>query len=111
MTQITTMVRKVKWAFRCFTNNKASGGDGMPAELFQILKDDVVKTAAHNISANLENSTVGTGLEKKSIFIPIPKKGNVQECSNYHSIVLLSHASKFMLVLILLCLLLLLSQL
>ena len=64
MTQITTMVRKVKWAFRCFTNNKASGDDGMPAELFQILKDDVVKIAAHNISANLENSTVGTGLEK-----------------------------------------------
>ena len=105
------LVCGVKWVFRGITNNKASGGDGITAELFQILNDDVVKIAAHNISANLENSTLATGLgKKKSIFIPIPKKGNVQECSNYHSIVLLSHASKFMLVLIFLCLLLLLSQ-
>ena len=68
---------------RSITTNKASGGDGIPAELFQILKD-------------LENSAVATGLEI-SDFISIPKKGNAKECSNYHTNALISHASKVML--------------
>ena len=67
----------------------------IPAELFQILKDDTVKVAV-NMPTNLENSTVATGLER-SVFIPIPKKGNAKECSNYCTIVLVSHASKVML--------------
>ena len=71
--------------------NKASGGDGIPVELFPILKDEAVKLL--NMPANLENSAVATGLEKVS-FLPIPKKGNAKECSNYHTIVLISHASK-----------------
>ena len=68
--------------------NKASGSDGIPTELFQILKDDAMKV----LPANLENSAVATGQEKVS-FIPIPKKGNAIECSNYHTVVLISHAS------------------
>ena len=72
--------------------NKASGGDGIPVELFQILKDD----AALNMPANLDNSAVATGL-KRSVFIPIPKKGNAKECSNYCTIAPISHASKVML--------------
>ena len=75
--------------------NKASGGDGIPVELFQILKDDAV-SASLNRPANLENSAVATGLEKVS-FIPIPKKGNAKECSNYRTIALISHASEEML--------------
>ena len=78
--------------------NKASGSDGIPVELFQILKDEAVKLLnmpAFNMPANLENSAVATGLEKVS-FLPIPKKGNAKECSNYHTIVLISHASKVM---------------
>ena len=77
--------------------NKASGGDGIPAELFQILKDNTVKMLhSINMPANLENSAVATGL-KRSVFIPIPKKGNAKEYSNYHTIALISHASKVML--------------
>ena len=72
------------------TMNKAGGGDGFLAELFQILKDDAVKSPALNIPANLENSAVATGLE----FIPIPKKGNAKECSNYCTIAFIPHASK-----------------
>ena len=85
---------QVKWALGSITTNKASGGDGIPAELFQILKDD----AALNMSANLENSSVATILKKKkSVFIPISKKGNGKECSNCHTIALIPHASKVML--------------
>ena len=76
---------KVKCAIGSITVNKASGGDGIPAELFQILKDDAVKSAALNMPANLENSAVATGLEG-SVFIPIPKKGNAEECLHYHTI-------------------------
>ena len=76
--------------------NKASGGDGIPVELVQILKDDAVKVLHSNMPANLENSAVATGLEKVS-FIPIQKKGNAKECSNYRTIALISHASKVML--------------
>ena len=76
--------------------NKASGGGGIPAELFQILKDDAVKMLLSICQQIWKNSTVATGLEKVS-FISIPKKGNAKECSNYHTIVLISHASKVML--------------
>ena len=79
---------EVKWAIGSITMNKASGGDGIPAELFQILKD-TVKSAALNMPANLENSAVATGLEKVS-FISIPKKGNAKECLNYHTMALIS---------------------
>ena len=77
------------------TANKASGGDGILTELFQILKDDAVKVL-HSIHTNLENSAVEQDW-KTSVFILIPKKGNAKECSNYHTIVLISHDSKVML--------------
>ena len=78
--------------------NKANGGDGSPAELFQILKDDAVKVlAALYMPANLENSAVGTGLEKISFHFNPKEKGNAKECSNYCTIALISHASKVML--------------
>ena len=76
--------------------NKASGGDGIPFELFQVQKDDAVKCAALNMPANLENSAVAQNC-KRSVFIPIPKKVNAKECSNYRTIVLISHTSKIML--------------
>ena len=75
--------------------NKASGGDGIPVELLQILKDDGVKSASLNMPANLENSA-GAKDWKRSVFIPITKKGNAKECSNYHKIALISHAGKVM---------------
>ena len=78
---------EVKWALERITTNKASGGDGIPIELFQILKDD----AALNMSANLENSALATGLEKVSFH------SNAKECSNYRTIPLISHTSKVML--------------
>ena len=90
---------EVKWALGSITTNKASGGDGIPVELFQILKDgavQILKSAALYMSANLENPAVATGPER-SVFIPIPKKGNAKECSNYHTIGFISHASKVML--------------
>ena len=73
---------EVEWALGSTTMNKTSGGNGIPVELFQILKDDAFESAALNMPAKLENSAVTTGLEKVS-FIPIPKKGNAKECSNY----------------------------
>ena len=85
---------KVKWALEGNAISKGSGGDGIPAELFQILNDAVVKVL-HSMSSNLESLAVATGLER-SIFIPIPKKSNTKECSNYHIIALISHASKIM---------------
>jgi len=84
---------EVKWALGSTTINKASGSDWIPVELFQILKDDAVKSAALNMPANLENSAVATG-QQKSVCIPIPKKGNAKQCSNYHTIALISHSSK-----------------
>ena len=75
--------------------NKISRGDGIPAELFQILKDDAVKVL-HSMPANLENSVVVKDW-KKSVFLPIPKKSNVKECSSYRTVALISHASKVML--------------
>ena len=79
---------EVKWALESIATNKASGGDGIPVELFQILKDDAVKVMHSNMPANLEKSAVATGLEM-SVFIPIPKKGNAKECSNYRTIQML----------------------
>ena len=75
--------------------NWSGKGDSIAAELFQILKDDVVKVL-HSIYQNLQNSLVATGLEKVT-YIPIPEKGNAKKCSNYHTIVLISHARKVML--------------
>ena len=76
--------------------NKASGGDGISVELFQILKDDTVKVL-HSICQQLWKTQQWPQDWKKSVFIPIPKKGNAKECSNYHTIALISHASKIML--------------
>ena len=78
------------------TANKASGGDGIPVELFQILKDDAVKVL-HSICQQIWKTQQWPQDWKRSVFIPIPKKGNVKECSNYHTIALISHASKVML--------------
>ena len=87
---------EVRWALESITTNKASEGDGIPVELFQMLKDDAVKSAALNMPANLENSAVATGLEKGS-FHSNPKKRQCQRTSNHHTFALISHASKVML--------------
>ena len=78
------------------TTNKASGGDGIPVELFQILKDDAVKVL-HSICQQIWKTQQWPQDWKRSVFIPIPKKGNAKECSNYHTIALISHTSKVML--------------
>ena len=87
---------KVKRALESITMNKASGGDEIPAELFQILKDDVVKVL-HSICQQIWKTQHWPQDWKRSVFILIPKKGNAKECSNYHTIALISHASKVML--------------
>ena len=87
---------EVKWAFGSITMNKASGGDGIPIELFQILKDDAVKVL-HSICQQIWKTQQWPQDWKMSVFIPIPKKGNPKECSNYRTIALISHASKVML--------------
>ena len=76
--------------------NKANGGDRIPDELFQILKDDAVKVL-HSICQQIWKTQQWTQDWKKSVFIPIPKKGNAKECSNYHTIALISQASKIIL--------------
>ena len=76
--------------------NKASGGDGVPVELFQILKADAVKVL-HSICQQIWKTQQWPQVWKRSVFIPIPKKGNAKECSNYRTIALISHASKVML--------------
>ena len=76
--------------------NKASGGDGIPVELFQILKDDAVKVL-HSICQQIWKTQQWPQNSKRSVFIPIPKKGNAKECSNYHTIALFSQASRMML--------------
>ena len=78
------------------TMSKASGGDRIPAELFQILKDDAVKVL-HSICQQIWKAQQWPQNWKRSVFIPVPKKGNAKECSNYHTIALISHASKIML--------------
>ena len=87
---------EVKWALESITTNKASGGDGILAELFQILEDDDVKVL-HSICQQIWKTQQWLQDWKRSVFIPIPKKGNVKECSNYRSIALISHTSKVML--------------
>ena len=86
---------EVKWALGSITTNKASGGDGIPAELFQILKDDAVKVL-RSICQQIWKTQQWPQDWKKSLFIPIPKKGNAKECSNYCTIAFISHASKVM---------------
>ena len=85
--------KEVKWALGSITMNKASGGDGIPVELFQILKDDDVKML-HSIYQHIWKTQQWPQDWKRSVFIPIPKKGNAKECSNYHTGALISHASK-----------------
>ena len=80
---------EVKWALESITMNKASGGDGIPGELFQILKDDAVKVL-HLICLQIWKTQQWPHDWKMSVFIPIPKKGNAKECSNYHTIALIS---------------------
>ena len=87
---------EVKWALESITTNTDSGGDGIPVELFQILKDDAVK-ALHSICQQIWKSQQWPQDWKRSVFIPIPKKGNAIECSNYRTIALISYASKIML--------------
>ena len=87
---------KVNWALGSITMNKASGSDRIPALLFQILKDDVVKVL-HSICQQIWKTQQWPQDWKKSVFIPIWKKGNAKECSNYCMIALISHASKVML--------------
>ena len=84
---------EVKWALRSIAMNKDSGGDGVPAELFQILKDDAVKEL-HSICQKIWKIQQWPQDWKRLVFIPIPKKDNAKECSNYHAIALISHASK-----------------
>ena len=87
---------EVKWALESITMNKASGGDGIPVKLFQILKDDAVKVL-HSICQQIWKIQQWPQVWNRSVFIPIPKKGNAKKCSNYHTIALISHASKIML--------------
>jgi len=104
MTQITTKIHlkpdslecKVKWALGNIVTDKASGGNGIPAELFQILKDDTLKVL-HSIWQQIWKTQQWLQDSKRSAFIPIPKKGNGKESSNYHTTALISHASKLML--------------
>ena len=87
---------KVKWALGSITKNKVSGDDRIPVELFQVLKDDAVKVL-HSIFQPIRKTQQWPQDWKRSVFIPIPKKGNAKECSNYCTIALISHASKVML--------------
>ena len=87
---------EVKWALESITMNKSSGGDGIPVELFQILKDDAMKVL-HSICQQIWKTQQWPQDWKRSLFIPISKKGNAKECSDYHTIALISQASKVML--------------
>ena len=87
---------EVKWVLGSITTNKASGGDRIPVELFKNLKDDAVKEL-HSICQQIWKTQQWLQDWKKSVFIPIPKKGNAKECSNYRTIALISHASRVLL--------------
>ena len=87
---------EVKWALESITTNKASGGDGIPVELFQILNDDAVRVL-HSICQQIRKTQQWPQDRKRSVFIPIPKKGSAKECSNYCTIAFISNASKVML--------------
>ena len=87
---------KVKWALGSINTNKAGGGDGIPVEVFQILKEDAVKVL-HSICQQIWKTQQWSQDWKRSLFIPIPKKSNAKECSNYRTIAFTSHANKEML--------------
>ena len=87
---------KIRWALGSITTNKATGGDGIVVEIFQILKDDAVKVL-YSICQQIWKTQQWPQDWKKSVLIPIPKKGNAKECSNYCTMALISHASKVML--------------
>ena len=87
---------KINWALGNIVTNKASGGDGIPVELFQILKDDAVKVP-HSLCQQIWKTQQWPQDSKGSVFIPIPKKGNAKECSNYCTVTLISHTSTGML--------------
>ena len=87
---------EVKWALESITTNKASGGDGIPVELFQILKDDAVKLL-HSICQQIWKTQQWPQDWKRSVFIPVPKKGKAKDCSNYCTSALISHTNKIML--------------
>ena len=87
---------EVKWALGNITRNEASGGDEIPVELFQMLKDDAMKVL-HSIGQQIWKTQQWPQDWKRSVFIPVPKKGNAKECSNYCTIALISHASEVML--------------
>ena len=84
----------MRWALGSITTNNASGGDEIPAELFQILKDDAVKNL-YSKCQQIWKTQQWPQDSKRSVSIPIPKKGKANKCSNYHEIVLISYASKF----------------
>ena len=84
---------EVMWALESITMNKASGSDGIPVELFQILEDDAVKVL-HSICQHIWKTQQWPQDWKRSVFIPIQKKGNAKECSNYRTMAFISHASK-----------------
>ena len=88
---------EVKWALGSITMNKASGGDGLPVELFQILKDYAVKVVHLICKYQIWKTQQWPQDWKTSVFIPIPKKGNAKECSNYHTVALIPHSNKVML--------------
>ena len=88
--------REVKWALESITMNKASGGDGIPVEIVHIPEDDAVKVL-HSICQQIWKTQQWPQDWKRSVFIPIPKKGNAKECSNYRTFALISHARKVML--------------
>ena len=93
---------EVKWALESITTNKASGGDEIPVELFQILKDDAVKVL-HSICQQIWKTQQWPQDWKRSIFIPIPKKGNAKKCSNYRTTTFFSHARKVILKIFIMC--------
>ena len=96
ITHLDILECEVKRVLESITTNKARGGDGIPVELFQILKDDAVK-GLHSICQQIWKTHQWPQDWKRSVFIPIPKKGNAKECSNYCTTVLISQASKVML--------------
>ena len=94
--EIDILECEVNWALGSVTMNKASGGDGIPVELFQILKDDAVKVLP-SICQQIWKTHQWPQDWERSVFIPIPKEGNAKDCSNYHTIAIISHSRKVML--------------
>ena len=96
-TELYILECEVKWALESITMSKASGGNGIPVELFKILKEMMLLEVLHSICQQIWKTQQWPQDWKRSVFIPIPKKGNAKECSNYHTIALISHPSKVML--------------